>query len=319
MNKLGVFMTKDVLVQASNLHRHFGQHYAVAGVSIRLHQGEVLGLLGPNGAGKSTTMQMLTGNIAPGRGQITIAGIDLLDNPREAKQHIGYLPEQPPVYRDLTVLEYLRYCARLHGLSSSELTKAVDFAMQRCGLTEVGKRLIGNLSKGYQQRTGIAQAILHQPSVVILDEPTVGLDPIQIHEIRKLIRELGHDHSVILSTHILPEVKMVCDRVQIITHGKTAFEDTLDGLERRHGDPVLLVGFHHDIETHKLTSLKEVISVEKQGGGRYKVHFDGQPHFADRICKLAFAERWEITELTPQTNSLETIFLNLVHQEGQAA
>ncbi|MEE9352441.1 MAG: ABC transporter ATP-binding protein, partial [Thiotrichaceae bacterium] len=228
-------MTKDVLVQASNLHRHYGRHHAVAGVSIRLHQGEVLGLLGPNGAGKSTTMQMLTGNIAPGRGQIIIAGIDLLDDPREAKQHIGYLPEQPPVYRDMTVLEYLRYCAKLHGLTSTRISSAVDFAMQRCGLTEVGKRLIGNLSKGFQQRTGIAQAILHQPSVVILDEPTVGLDPIQIKEIRKLIRELGNDHGVILSTHILPEVKMVCDRVQIITHGKTAFEDTLEGLERRHG------------------------------------------------------------------------------------
>jgi ABC-2 type transport system ATP-binding protein len=312
-------MTQDVLGQASNLHRHYGRHHAVAGVSIRLHQGEVLGLLGPNGAGKSTTMQMLTGNIAPGSGQITIAGIDLLDDPREAKQHIGYLPEQPPVYRDMTVLEYLRYCAKLHGLVSTQISSAVDFAMQRCGLTEVGKRLIGNLSKGFQQRTGIAQAILHQPSVVILDEPTVGLDPIQINEIRKLIRELGNDHGVILSTHILPEVKMVCDRVQIITHGKTAFEDTLEGLERRHGDPVMIVGFEHEIDTQKFTALKDVIKVEDIGFNRYEIHFEGQPHFADTICKIAFTERWKITELTPQTSSLETIFLDLVHQEGKAA
>ncbi|MEE9304543.1 MAG: ATP-binding cassette domain-containing protein [Thiotrichaceae bacterium] len=312
-------MAQDVLLQASNLHRHYGRHHAVAGVSIRIHQGEVLGLLGPNGAGKSTMMQMLTGNIAPGSGQITIAGIDLLDDPREAKQHIGYLPEQPPVYRDMTVLEYLRYCAKLHGLVSHQLTSAVDFAMQRCGLTEVGKRLIGNLSKGYQQRTGIAQAILHQPSVVILDEPTVGLDPVQINEIRKLIRELGNDHSVILSTHILPEVKMICDRVQIMTQGKTAFEDTLEGLERRHGDPVLLLGFNHEIDTTKLEALQEIIKVENVGLGRYKVHFQGHQHFADTICKLAFAERWEITELTPQSSSLESIFLDLVHREGEAA
>jgi len=310
-------MTQDVLVQASNLHRHYGRHHAVAGVSIRLHQGEVLGLLGPNGAGKSTTMQMLTGNIAPGSGEIIIAGIDLLDDPREAKKHIGYLPEQPPVYRDMTVLEYLRYCTKLHGIASNKCTQAVDVVMQRCGLTDVRKRLIGNLSKGYQQRTGIAQAIIHQPSVVILDEPTVGLDPIQIHQIRKLIRELGNDHSVILSTHILPEVKIVCDRVQIITQGKTAFEDTLEGLERRHGDAILLIGFEHDVDPKKLLTLEGVTNVDDVGFARYKVHFQGQPHIADTLCKLAFTENWKITEITPETNSLETIFLDLVHQEGK--
>ncbi len=312
-------MARDVLVQASNLHRHYGQHHAVAGVSIRLQQGEVLGLLGPNGAGKSTTMQILTGNISPASGEITIAGIDLLDDPREAKKHIGYLPEQPPVYRDMTVLEYLRYCAKLHGLRSKNIISAVDFAMQRCGLTDVGKRLIGNLSKGYQQRTGIAQAILHQPSVVILDEPTVGLDPIQINQIRDLIRELGSDHSVILSTHILPEVKIVCDRVQIITQGKTVFEDTLEDLERSHGDPVYLMGFESEIDTQKLSTLEAIDEVESLGFARYKIHFNGQPHMADTLCKLAFTENWKITELTPQSSSLESIFLDLVHQEGQTA
>ena len=312
-------MSQHVLVHAKNLHRHYGRHHAVNDVSIKLHQGEVLGLLGPNGAGKSTTMQMLTGNLAPGSGQIEIAGIDLLDNPREAKRSIGYLPEQPPVYRDMTVLEYLRYCAKLHGLSSSKLNAAVDFALQRCALTDVSTRLIGNLSKGFQQRTGIAQAILHQPSVIILDEPTVGLDPVQINEIRKLIRELGKDHSVILSTHILPEVKMVCDRVQIIANGKTAFEDTLEGLEQRHGDPVLQVGFEEAINTQRLESLEEVSEVETLGRGRYKIHFHGQLHFADKICKIAFSEGWKLTELIPQSSSLEMIFLDLVHQEGQSA
>ncbi len=311
-------MSQHVLVHAKNLHRHYGRHHAVNDVSIKLHQGEVLGLLGPNGAGKSTTMQMLTGNLAPGSGQIEIAGVDLLDNPRKAKQSIGYLPEQPPVYRDMTVLEYLRYCAKLHGLGASALKTAIDFALQRCALTDVSKRLIGNLSKGFQQRTGIAQAILHQPSVIILDEPTVGLDPVQINEIRKLIRELGKDHGVILSTHILPEVKMVCDRVQIIANGKTAFEDTLEGLEQRHVDPVLQVGFENAIDIQRLKSLEEISEVETMGRGRYKVHFNGQLHFADKVCKLAFSEGWKITELIPQTSSLEAIFLDLVHQEGKA-
>lgn len=308
-------MTQDVLVLAENLHRHYGTHHAVDGVSIHLRQGEVLALLGPNGAGKSTTMQMLTGNIAPASGQIKIAGIDLLDRPRDAKKHVGYLPERPPLYLDMTVLEYLRYCASLHGLRGKAAKTAVDTVIQRCNLGEVSRRLIGNLSKGFQQRTGIAQAILHQPSVIILDEPTVGLDPVQITEIRQLIRELGNDHSVILSTHILPEVKMVCDRVQIMAAGRTEFEDTLEGLENRHGQAVLLVGFETDVDQQKLANLSGVRSVEKQGEGEYLLQFDTQ-FVTDSVCKLAFAEQWRVTRITPQTTSLESIFLAIVHQEA---
>ena len=310
-------MTQEVLVQAENLHRHYGPHHAVDGVSIHLHQGEVLALLGPNGAGKSTTMQMLTGNIAPGSGQIRIAGIDLLNEPRLAKRHIGYLPEKPPLYQDMTVQEYLRYCASLHDLRGKAAVAAVDFAVQRCNLEEVMKRLIGNLSKGFQQRTGIAQAILHQPSVIILDEPTVGLDPVQIMEIRQLIRELGNDHGVILSTHILPEVKMVCDRVQIMARGKTEFADTLAGLENRRGSPVLLVGFETDVDEHKLTALNGVTTVEKQANSTYQLHINEQ-FAADSVCRLAFAEQWKITQITPQSVSLESIFLSIVHQEESA-
>jgi ABC-2 type transport system ATP-binding protein len=176
-------------------------------------------------------MQMLTGNLAPTTGSIQINGVDLLEEPRAAKRHIGYLPEQPPVYRDLTVNEYLDYCAKLHGLRGTERSQALNLARERCSLDSVQNRLIANLSKGYKQRVGIAQAILHSPAVVILDEPTVGLDPLQIREIRKLIRELGKEHSVILSTHILPEVQAVCDRVQILNRGRTVFNDSLDGVE----------------------------------------------------------------------------------------
>nr|CAA6829777.1 MAG: ABC-type multidrug transport system, ATPase component [uncultured Thiotrichaceae bacterium] len=228
-------MTNQSLIDASELSRFFGEHRAVDSIDLQLAKGEVLGLLGPNGAGKSTTMQMLTGNLAPSSGEVTISGIDLLDKPREAKCHIGYLPEQPPVYRDLTTNEYLRYCARLHGLGRREAAGAAEQAMVRCNLQEVRHRLIGHLSKGFQQRVGIAQAILHKPAVIILDEPTVGLDPIQIREIRALIRELGEEHGVILSTHILPEVQAVCDRVQILNRGRTVFNGKLqdvDSLEK---------------------------------------------------------------------------------------
>ena len=231
------------LVRATALNRIYGNQLAVSDVDLVLHKGEVLGLLGPNGAGKSTTMQMLTGNLSPSSGEIKINGIDMLDDPQAAKRAIGYLPEQPPIYRDMTVKEYLSYCAMLRDVPKADRTRVLDSAMQRCSLHDVANRLIANLSKGFQQRVGIAQAILHNPKVVILDEPTVGLDPIQIKEIRHLIRELGNDHSVILSTHILPEVQAVCDRVQIINQGKTVFSDTFEQLSKRQSEPVLRVGF----------------------------------------------------------------------------
>ncbi|WGZ95341.1 MAG: ABC transporter ATP-binding protein [Candidatus Thiothrix putei] len=222
---------QDRLISALGLSRYYGERCVVNNVDVVLRKGEVLGLLGPNGAGKSTTMQMLTGNLSPSEGEIQINGIDLLDEPIKAKRQMGYLPEQPPVYRDLTVSEYLHYCARLRHIPKVECRRVVAYASERCGLQAVSKRLIGNLSKGFRQRVGIAQAILHNPAVVILDEPTVGLDPIQIREIRRLIRELGQDHGIILSTHILPEVQAVCDRVQILNQGKTVFNGTLDGVE----------------------------------------------------------------------------------------
>lgn len=223
-----------ITVSASELSRSYGSREAVHNISFELRQGEVLGLLGPNGAGKTTTLQMLAGCLAPSTGSIEICGIDLLERPLEAKALLGYLPETPPLYRELTVDEYLHLAARLRRVPKAAIADAVEKTKQRCALTEVGKRLIGNLSKGFQQRVGIAQAIVHSPRVVILDEPTVGLDPIQIREIRSLIRELGSDHSVILSTHILPEVESVCDRIQIMHQGRLAFSGDFAQLKERH-------------------------------------------------------------------------------------
>ncbi|MDV6343596.1 ABC transporter ATP-binding protein [Nitrosomonas sp. Is37] len=223
----------NVTISAYNLSRSFGKHIAVHRVDLELKRGEVLGLLGPNGAGKSTTMQMLTGNLAPTSGSVQICGIDLLKNPREAKRHIGYLPENPPLYKELTVDEYLQFAARLHHIDLSRIDSVLTEVKQRCGLSNIGKRLISTLSKGYQQRVGIAQAIIHQPEVIILDEPSVGLDPNQIREIRILIRELGKSSSVLLSTHILSELESVCDRVQIMNQGIMVFNAALAELKQK--------------------------------------------------------------------------------------
>ncbi len=223
----------QLAIEAYGLGRHFGRRIAVYDVNLRLRRGDILGFLGPNGAGKSTTMRMLTGNLSPDTGSVRICGVDLLENPLEAKRHIGYLPEIPPLYKELTVDEYLQFAARLHGFDSASLPSALEDVKQQCELRETGKRMIGVLSKGFQQRVAIAQAIIHRPQVIILDEPTVGLDPNQIQKVRKLIRELGKAHAVIISSHILSEVESICNRVQIMHRGGIILDTTLDALEQR--------------------------------------------------------------------------------------
>ncbi len=220
-------MTAALLtLSAHNLTRSFGRHGAINGVTLELHRGEVLGLLGHNGAGKSTTLQMLTGALLPHSGRIEICGFDLAAQPLQAKACIGYLPETPPLYRDMRVDDYLTFAARLHNVSTAHLPQALAHTKERCGLQDVGHKIINTLSKGYQQRVGIAQAIIHNPEVIVLDEPTVGLDPAQVREIRALIRELGDSHSVILSTHLLPEVEHICDRVEIMHKGRLIYSDS---------------------------------------------------------------------------------------------
>lgn len=310
-------MNRDSLVKVEHLSRYYGQLCAVNDISFEIGRGEVVGFLGPNGAGKSSTMQMISGNLAPGAGRVLINGIDLLDDPQAAKADLGYLPEQPPLYRELTVDEYLRYCARLNRIPRKRLKTAVDEARGRCGLGDVGRRLIGNLSKGYQQRVGIAQAIIHNPAVVILDEPTVGLDPIQIREIRKLIRELGGDHSVILSTHILPEVHAVCDRVQIIHQGELVFNDSIEGLQQQMLVSCLAVRFRHSPPGSELESLPGVIGVEDLGEGRWRLQCgaDDIGEIAERLIERSVAQGWRLHEVTQEQRSLEEIFIALTDSD----
>lgn len=215
-----------ITLSAIELTRRFGRHGAVEGVTLHLRRGEVLGLLGHNGAGKSTTLQMLAGVLLPHFGRIEICGFDLAREPDQARACIGFLPETPPLYRDMRVADYLAFAARLRRMAPEKVAGALEETMRRCGLQDAGRKIIGTLSKGYQQRVGIAQAIIHHPEIVILDEPTVGLDPAQIRDIRSLIRELGDAHSVILSTHLLAEVESICDRVEIMHQGRLIYGDT---------------------------------------------------------------------------------------------
>ncbi len=307
-------MDKEILIRAQHLYRHYGPHCAVHDVSFELAKGDVLGFLGPNGAGKSSTMQMLTGNLAPSAGHVEIAGHDLLDDPKPAKQALGYLPEQPPLYRELTVDEYLGFCARLNRVPRRRAAQAVERAKDRCGLGAVGRRLIGNLSKGYQQRVGIAQAILHNPAVVILDEPTVGLDPIQIREIRTLIRELGQDHGIILSTHILPEVQGTCNRVQIIHQGRLVFADTMSGLESHLHARQLILGLRQPPAVDELARLPGIVNVERLDEHRFRLRFEaGDP--APAIAEIAVARGWGLEALIPERRTLEQIFVELTTQD----
>ncbi len=308
----------DTLVSVAQLSRRYGDTLAVDDVSFELGKGEVLGFLGPNGAGKSTTMQMICGGLAPSAGQITINGFDLIDQPIEAKSNLGYLPENPPVYRELTVNEYLTYCARLHRIERARIGQALEAAREHCGLNDVQQRLIGNLSKGYQQRVGIAQAIIHEPPVVILDEPTVGLDPIQIREIRELIKTLGQDRSVILSTHILPEVQATCDRVQIINRGRLVYNGSTAELSHQGQGNRLQAAFDNPPDIATMQQLLGCLSLEQVDERRYLFTFESD-NFASALVEASVHNGWRLFELIPRTSSLEDIFVELTTSEPTAA
>ncbi len=309
----------DFTVEAIELTRLYGGRAAVSEVSFNLARGQVLGFLGPNGAGKSTTMKMLTGNLAPSLGSVKICGIDMIENPKEAKKLIGYLPEMRPLYKEFTVDEYLTIAARLHNVPGKQIKKAVETAKARCGLGHMSKRLIENLSNGYQQRVGIAQAIIHNPTVVILDEPTVGLDPIQIRDIRTLIKEIGQEHSVIVSTHILPEVEMVCDHVQIIDQGKLVFNGDIDVLKRQRMGNKLLLGFNNMPEVAAVAKIKGVAEVEltEENMMRVAVAEGETPH--ESIVKASVRNGWGLYQIAPDQTSLEDVFVQLTYQDGESA
>lgn len=306
----------EITVAIRDLSRNFGPIAAVRGIDLELRRGEILGLLGPNGAGKTTTLQMLTGNLAPSRGSITICGVDLLEYPVRAKRALGYLPEHPPLYRELTVDQYLDLAARLHRVPKRERAAAVAAVKPKCGLADVSKRSVGGLSKGYQQRLGLAQAIVHNPDVVILDEPTVGLDPNQIRQIRALIRELGGSHSVILSSHILPEVESVCDRVCIMHQGQIVFSDEITALSTRKQEKSVAIGLRNPPAIGEIAAIPGVVKVSANGALMHVQYGDIDP--SDDLVRHAVERRWGLYHLAHERASLEEVFVQLTRESAQS-
>ncbi|MDN5864820.1 MAG: ABC transporter ATP-binding protein [Gammaproteobacteria bacterium] len=308
----------EPVCSAQGLTRRFGAVEAVRDLSLEIRRGEVVALLGPNGAGKTTTLSMLTDNLAPHGGRVWIGGHDLAAAPLAAKKSLGYLPEQPPLYPEMRVDAYLSCCAALHGIKRGARSRAVEDACVRTSLGEVKTRLIGHLSKGYRQRVGLAQAIVHRPEFVVLDEPTSGLDPVQSRETRKLIRGLADQAGVLFSTHLLAEVAPIADRAAIIHHGRIACETSLDGADTPQGRQ-----FHLELarppKVEHIARLPGIAEVEAIGPKGFLVTAAAGADPRDSLARAALAEQWGLLALGPEQASLEALFLGILHAQEDGA
>jgi ABC-2 type transport system ATP-binding protein len=314
------------MIEVQHLTKRYGPTLAVSDVSFDVQKGEVLGFLGPNGAGKTTTMRVITGYLPPTEGTVRVAGYDVAEEPLESKRRTGYLPESPPIYPDMTVQEYLAFVARIKGVSRRDIKKRIDEISARCAVTDVRKRQIGKLSKGYRQRVGLAQALIHNPDVLILDEPTAGLDPKQIIETRELIKGLAGQHTVVLSTHILPEVSKTCQRVVVINAGTIVAVGTPDELTRRlQGYETVLMtveGPAADI-MEKLQRVTGVNWVEPRdstdGQVTLEVHSQKGLDVRSELARVIVESQWKLFELKTSGLSLEDIFLKLTTKDVSEA
>jgi ABC-2 type transport system ATP-binding protein len=318
------------MITVNGLTKRYAHTTAVDHISFEVKKGQIVGFLGPNGAGKTTTMRMLTCFLTPTGGTATVAGFDILEQPLEVKKRIGYLPETPPVYLEMRIAEYLTFVGQLKGLSGSELRSRVDYACERCAVADVRNKIIGKLSKGYRQRVGLAQAIIHNPDVLILDEPTAGLDPKQINETRDLIKSLAGDHTIILSTHILPEVSQTCEQVIIINKGKIVATDSVSNLQQRAraGESVIVevAGRNGALDSatvqRKLEQITGVSRVIPKADGQKRVIFEVEATkdlgVRGNVARAVVESGWDLNELRPAALSLEEIFLQLTGSEAPA-
>lgn len=313
------------MIEIKNLTKRFGEITAINDLTFSVKKGEVLGFLGPNGAGKTTTMRILTCFMPATSGTAIISGFDIFDHPGEVKKRIGYLPENPPLYNDMTIIEYLRFVAEIKGIERRMIRPALTRALERCSLGDVSGRLIGNLSRGYKQRVGLAQAIIHNPDFLILDEPTVGLDPKQIIEIRRLIKDLAGEQTIILSTHILPEVTATCNRVIIINEGRIMAVDSPEGLstKMRRSDKIGIRLSASPPDLHdKLKTVEGVLNVirEETGDGHYYIIEASLDHdIRSELARCAVLNNWGLLEMRRHSMSLEDIFLKLTTKEDGEA
>ncbi|MGB5733950.1 MAG: ABC transporter ATP-binding protein [Thiohalocapsa sp.] len=310
------------LLQVRSLERRFGTKQALRGLDFSLAPGEVLGLLGANGAGKTTCLRILSGDLAPSRGSVRISGFDLARNPVAARRHIGYLPERPPLYPDMRVDEYLQFCARLRRIPPGSIPRVVRRVKQRCGLEQTGQRLLGKLSKGYRQRAGLAQALIHEPDLVILDEPTDGLDPVQIREVRGLIGDLAPSCGVVVSSHALSEVQSICNRVIILRDGGVLYDALLTSNQDK---PALLVRLRHAPKLSQLNALDPIADAtpmdEAADGGRTTAPTGFRIRLADhagseQLSEALVSAGWGLLEMTTEGTDLERVFFRCLGAQG---
>lgn len=302
------------MIEVRNLTKFYGERPGIIDISFDVNKGEILGFLGPNGAGKTTTMKILSSYMPPTSGTAKVCGYDVFEDAHEVKKRVGYLPEHPPLYLDMTVNDYLLFVSEIKGVQSDKRKSAMDSAIEKCGLGDVRSRLIGNLSKGYRQRVGIAQALIHNPDVLILDEPTIGLDPKQIVEIRELIRELGKEHTIILSTHILQEVTMLCKRVVIINKGRLVAADTYEQLSAQlaSGQRVLIKVARPENLLSEIRAIDGVRNVNDVGDGSFIVEMEEGRDIRGKISETVIRKNGELLELRPLSMSLEEIYVSLI-------
>jgi ABC-2 type transport system ATP-binding protein len=314
---------ESAVIEVQHLTKRYGPFTAVDDVSFKAERGEILGFLGPNGAGKTTTMRVLTGYMPASDGKAIVAGYDVLEHPVEAKRRTGYLPETPPLYPDMTVLDYLTFCARIKGVPRSERTSRLQSVMERTQIADKAKIHCAKLSKGYRQRVGLAQALLHNPEVLILDEPTAGLDPKQIIETRRLIKGLGGDHTIILSTHILPEVSQTCNRIVIINKGRVVAVDTPDNLTARlRGSATMYVqvdamGADAEGTISTVPGVTRVtVSDKREAIAGYEVESESGRDIRRQLAATVVGKGWGLLELRPVRMSLEEIFLQVTTEDA---
>ena len=302
---------EEPIVKVENLSHRYSIQWAVRNIDFEIEKNGIYGLLGSNGAGKSTIMNIICGVIKPTEGSVMIKGVNLRENPVAAKRYIGFLPQQPPLHADLTVEEYLAHSAYMRQLPGKEVPKAVSEVMDRCKITHFRKRLIRNLSGGYQQRVGIAQAIIHKPDFVVLDEPTNGLDPNQIVEIRHMIKEIAEERTVVLSTHILTEVQATCDHIRMIEQGKLVFAGSVQDFDNYILPSTVFVSLLSMPSADELRQIPEVLEVEELGGTNYRLRFADAFEAREKIVEMSTSRGWRLNEIYLEKSSLDAIFAEL--------
>src|SRR5262245_60140053 len=309
------------MIDVQNLTKYYGDYPAVRDVSFSVPKGQIVGFLGPNGAGKTTTMRILAGYLAATSGEATIDGIDVFWDPVAVRRRIGYMPENCPLYPEMRVREYLHFRAGIKGLHGAKRRQRIDYVLKRCWVEDVQRQLVGTLSKGYRQRVGLADALLADPAVLILDEPTAGLDPAQIRESRNLIRELGREHTLILSTHILSEVEMTCNRVIIIHQGRVAASGMLDDLQgQASGQTVLDVLVKGRVDWKPIKAWPHVVHVEYDTSGqqiRLRIYTTSVNEFIPELNQIAGEQAWVLHEVTPRRQTLEEMFVRITQGPDQ--